>query len=39
MLRILYPRDYRRYEGSRFAVELVQFAEELSGKLGDDGMR
>lgn len=29
MLRILYPRDYRRYEGSRFAVELVQFAEWL----------
>ncbi len=33
MLQDLYPRDYRRYEGSRFAVELEEFAGWLR-KLG-----
>jgi integrase/recombinase XerD len=29
MLQDLYPRDHRRYEGSRFAVELDEFARWL----------
>jgi integrase/recombinase XerD len=29
MLQDLYPRDHRRYEGSRFAVELEEFARWL----------
>jgi len=33
MLQDLYPRDYRRYEGSRFAVELEEFGGWLR-KLG-----
>ena len=32
-MKDLYPRDYRRYEGSRFAVELSEFAQWLR-KLG-----
>jgi site-specific recombinase XerD len=33
IMKDLYPRDYRRYEGSRFAVELSEFAQWLR-KLG-----